>query len=50
VDPDPNHFRLNPAMVAWVDALRSSRVVAVATVDHPDAAERLAETLLQGGG
>lgn len=49
MDPDPNPFRLNPAMVAWVDALRSSRVVAVATVDHPDAAERLAETLLQGG-
>lgn len=36
-------------MDSWIGALRRSRVVAVATVDHPDAAERLAEALLQGG-
>ena len=36
-------------MSPWVDALRRSKIVAVATVDHPDSAERLAEALLQGG-
>ena len=41
--------RLVPAMASWVDALRRSRVVAVATLDQPDAAERLAEALLEGG-
>lgn len=38
-----------PAMTPWVNALRLSKIVAVATVDHPDSAERLAEALLEGG-
>lgn len=49
MDSDPLTARPDPAMNSWVDALRRSRVVAVATVDHPDAAERLAEALLAGG-
>ena len=49
MDSDPRAALPNSAMTSWVDALRRSRVVAVATVDDPDAAERLAEALLQGG-
>jgi len=33
----------------WAQRMARTRVIAVVTVDHPDLAERLAESLLEGG-
>jgi 2-dehydro-3-deoxyphosphogluconate aldolase/(4S)-4-hydroxy-2-oxoglutarate aldolase len=49
MEPDNHATHTDLSMASWIKALRRSKVVAVATVEQPDAAEHLATALLEGG-